>query len=67
LWCRFGGKYNGKVAGKVMENPAPIYSGVRDILIARKAPHITDECIANLCDQVVEVMEIWNKFFSILQ
>ena len=50
-----------------MEKPAPIYSGVRDILIARKAPHITNECIANLCDQVVEVMEIWNKFFSILQ
>ena len=63
----FGGKYNGKVARKVMENPTPIYTGVGDILKARKAPHITNEYIDNLCAQVVLVMKSWNKFFSILQ
>ena len=63
----FGGKYNGKVARKVMENPMPIYDGVKDILKARKAPHITNEYIDKLCNDVVKVMESWNSFFSVLQ
>ena len=63
----FGGKYNGKVARKVMENPEPIYDGIRDILLANKAPHITIEYITTLCMKVVDVMRSWNKFFSLLQ
>jgi len=63
----FGGKYNGKVARKVMEDPSPIYLGVRDILKERKAPHITDQYIDDLCTKMVDVMSSWNEFFSILQ
>jgi len=63
----FGGKYNGKVARKVMENPEPIYDGIRNILLSNKAPHITNEYITTLCMKVVDVMRSWNKFFSLLQ
>ena len=63
----FGGKYNGKVVRKVIENPEPIYDGIRDILLANKAPHITNEYITTLCMKVVDVMRSWNKFFSLLQ
>ena len=45
----------------------PIYDGVKDILKARKAPHITNEYIDKLCNDVVKVMESWNSFFSVLQ
>ena len=62
----FGGKYNGKVARKVMQNSEPIYSGVCAILNARKAEHISDAYIDNLCEKTVTVMKSWNEFFKII-
>jgi len=62
----FGGKYNSKVMRKVMENPEPMYDGIRDILLANKAPHINDEYITTLCTKVVDGMKSWNQFFSLM-
>jgi len=63
----FGGKYNGKDARNVMDKPEKFYNGMREILKQGKALTVTDQDIDTLCDDTIELMKAWNKFFSLLQ
>lgn len=62
-----GGKYNGKDARRVMDNPEVYYNGMRDILNNNRAPSVTEEFVNELCADIIKSMKAWNEFFSILQ
>ena len=63
----FGGKYDGKVARAVMEDPGKIYNGMRDILKNSRESSVEEDFIDTLLDDVIELMKAWNEFFSLLQ
>jgi len=51
-----------------MEDPREFFGeGLRDILTNAKRPTVTVDRINELCDNVVHLMALWNKFFSLTQ
>ena len=63
-----GGQFDGTDARKVMGNPREYFGeGMREILTAAKRPTVTEDRINELCDNVIHLMELWDKFFSLAQ
>ena len=64
----FGGKYDGKVARAVMEQPAVVYDeGFKKILKDARRESVSEAQIDTLVADVVHLMQCWNEFFSLLQ
>jgi len=64
----FGGKFDGKDARRVMNDPGKIFDEqIQDIMITSKRPTVAGEFIIDLCHRVTLLMGHWNKFFSLLQ
>ena len=64
----FGGSYQGPDARMVMEKPRPIFEGFRKILLkkANRNKSVTDELINKLCDDTIELLQLWNTYFSLM-
>jgi hypothetical protein len=64
----FGGSYQGPDARMVMEKPRPIFEGFRKILLKKENRNksVTDDLINKLCDDTIELLKLWNTYFSLM-
>ena len=52
----------------VMEKPRPIFEGFRKILkqTENRNASVTDVFVDKLCDDTIELLELWNTYFSLM-